>query len=245
MLKKIKSKIRKHLGITQILENQEQLLIQNKELLNSTVFNSSIFDCDWLKYKCFSPRGWAVDYGFLYTLFRVLNEMRPKSIIEFGLGQSSKLIYQYVNFFKETNAITYEHDLNWIEFFKSSIGSNYPINIKQVELTNIIYKGETTLSYKNIIQEFGIQKYDLIVVDGPFGSDRYSRSQVLELSQENLADIFCIIIDDYDRKGEKETVQELMSILNKKNIKYLFTIYTGIKQHLLLCSENLKFLTSL
>ena len=247
MLHKFKHYIGKQLGITLILEKLDSLSKQNKELLKSSIFNDSIVDSKWLKYKSFSPGEWAVDYAFLYTLYRVLNDMHPKSIIEFGLGQSSKLIHQYAHFYENenANAITYEHDPNWIEFFKFNTDSNYSINVKIIELANVTYKGEATLSYKNIIQEFGTKQYDLIVVDGPFGSNRYSRSQVLALAQTNLADTFCIMIDDYNREGEKETVRELMNILDKKNIKYLSVTYNGSKQHFLLCSENLRFLTSM
>jgi 16S rRNA G966 N2-methylase RsmD len=245
MLRKIKSKIREQLGITQILNNQDFISKQNAELLKANIFNSSITDCEWLKYKSFSPGSWAVDYAFLYTLFNILNVMHPKSILEFGLGQSSKLIHQYANFYEDVNAITCEHDSKWVAFFERITNLNYPINIKPMELANVTYQGEATLSYKDLIREFGTKQYDLIVVDGPFGSERYSRSQVLELAQTNLADTFCIMIDDYDREGEKETVRELMSILDRKNVGYLYTTYYGSKQHFLLCSENLKFLTSM
>jgi len=252
MLKKIKRYIRKQLRITQILENQEQikkqldlLLMQNEELLKSSVFNNSIIDSKWLKHKSFSPGGWAVDYTFLYTLYRVLTGMRPKSILEFGLGQSSKLIHQYAHFYEDVDAVTYEHDPKWIEFFKCNTDSDYNFSIKLIELENITYKGVETLSYKDIDKEYQDRQYDLVVVDAPFGSNRYSRPQILELAKTNLADSFCIIIDDYNREGEKETGRELMNILDEKNINYLSVVYGGSKQHFLMCSENLGFLTTL
>jgi len=40
------------------------------------IFNNTIIDCEWLKYKNFSPGSWACDYAYLYTLFRVLNDMQ-------------------------------------------------------------------------------------------------------------------------------------------------------------------------
>jgi 16S rRNA G966 N2-methylase RsmD len=245
MLRKLKQTILKQLGIAEILENQQQTMPLTLEVLKAFVFNSTIADSEWLKYKSFSPGGWAVDYAFLYTLYRVLNEMRPKSVLEFGLGQSSKLIHQYALFYQNVQAITCEHDPEWITFFKNSINSMYRINIKEMELDEVSYKNEKTLSYKDIERTFEGQQFDLIVADAPFGSKRYSRSQILSLAKTNLTDPFCIIIDDYGRKGEQETVNELMRLLNEMQVQYKTAVYSGSKQHFLLCSESLKFLTSM
>lgn len=252
MLRKIKRFICKQLGINQLIENQNQIKMElhslsrkEDELLKAFIFNNTIADSEWLKSKSFSPGGWAVDYGFLYTLYRVLNDMQPKNILEFGLGQSSKLIHQYSNFYKNVRAVTCEHDSEWINFFQSGRRGDYLINIKKFDLEEITYKGENTLSYRDVSTVFGSEKFDLIVVDAPFGSPRYSRSQILDFAKNNLADSFCIIIDDYDRVGEQETAKELMNILDSKSVKYESNIYSGSKQHFLICDEKLKFLTSM
>ena len=219
------------LGINQILENQNQIFdslillsTQNKELLKASMFNNSIVNCEWLKYKNFSPGGWAVDYAFLYTLYRVLEGMKPKSILEFGLGESSKLIHQYVNFHSNVSAITGEHDAEWIDFFLNSMAIKYDINIKMLELEDVIYKDENTISYKNIEQEFKNNLFDLIVIDAPFGwGKKYARPQILGLAKNNLRESFCIIIDDYDRDGEKNIVKDLIFLISEDKRKFLCT----------------------
>lgn len=252
MPNKLKRLILKITGISVVLKRVDilqqqnwELARQNHELLKATIFNNSIIDSKWLRDKSFSPGGWAVDYAFLYTLYRVLNAMHPRSIVEFGLGQSSKLIHQYAGFYNDVEAVTCEHDPEWIQFFQKSTDADYVFNIKLLELADVIYREETTLSYKDVGKAFEEGKFDLIVVDAPFGSKRYSRSQVLELVKTNLSETFCIMIDDYNRAGEQETGQELMKLLNEEGIKYVSTIYSGSKQHLLVCSENLKFLTTM
>ena len=82
-----------------LLALKKQEGIQN-ELLKAEVFNSTIADSEWLRYKSFSPGRWAVDYALLYTLYRTLTAMKPTKIIEFGLGQSSKMIHQYAIFYQ-------------------------------------------------------------------------------------------------------------------------------------------------
>ena len=214
------------------------------EILKGLVFNSTIVDSKWLKYKSFSPGAWAADFGLLYTLYRVLNDVKPNNVLEFGLGQSSKMIHQYGDYFKK-KVLTCEHDEEWIRFFEEGKEGDYYVNIKQLELENIIVNGIETLTYKNLMQEFGDEKYDLIIVDGPYGSDHYSRPQIIELAKLCLCDTFCIIMDDTERVGERETIQEVMKVLDDKGIRYCTRVYYSSKKHTLICSDNLKFLTSL
>lgn len=242
----------KLLGINRLLyyQNEQQkkldeIAITNKEILKAFMFNDSIKDCEWLKYKSFSAGEWAIDYGCLYTLFRVLNDIHPKSILEFGLGQSSKLIHQYADYYADATAITYEHDENWIEFFCKGKTGDYKVNINKTELQSIEYKGETTLSYKDNCEELIGKKFDFIMIDAPFGSARYSRSQILNIVPACLADSFCIIMDDFNRKGEQETVAELQNILQSNGIETIKAVYTASKDHCLICSKDLKFLASL
>jgi predicted O-methyltransferase YrrM len=216
-----------------------------RELLKSQIFHDTIVDSEWLKKKNFSPVGWAVDYGVLYTLFRVLDEMEPATILEFGLGQSSKMIYQYAAYFQNTKATTIEHDPKWIEFFTKQIHNSYPTNIQLTDIQEIEYKGHKTIVYKDLEEKLGTTKFDLILVDAPYGSDHYSRFQIVDIVPEHLNSSFCIIIDDYNRQGEKETAGELMKKLDAHNIKFEKAVYYGMKNHILICSENLKFLTTL
>jgi hypothetical protein len=217
--------------------------VQN-EILKGLIFNNTICDSEWLKYKSFSPGLWAADYGLLYTLYRVLNGIKPNNVLEFGLGQSSKMLHQYGNFF-HANVVTCEHDESWIRFFNEGRDGKYDVNIKKLELESIIYNGFETLSYKDIIKEIGNIKYDLIIVDGPFGSKHFSRPQIIELSQKCLADSFCIIMDDTHREGEMETAIEVQRVLKDLGVNYCSTTYSSSKKHTLICSPDLNFLTSL
>lgn len=225
-------------------EKADTIISQQQELIMAHKYHDTIADYEWLKYKGISPGKWAVDYTFCYTLARTLNAMHPQDILECGLGQSSRLIHQYAAFY-QVNALTCEHDQNWIEFLKAEVGDHYPINIKKVELQNINYKDEHTLSYKDFEKLFDGKKFDFIVIDGPFGSPHYSRSQAIALCNNNLKERFCIIMDDTEREGEKETVGEIKELLEKKAIDFVMATYFSIKSHTLICSRDLSFLTSL
>lgn len=240
-----------HLRIVKILENQDKVLKKQnqimklqRESLYAQIFNNSIQDSEWLKYRNFSPGGWAVDYSFLFVLFKILNSMRPSKVIEFGLGQSSKLVHQYASYYQK-DAITIEHDKNWVDFFQKDKSGDYQINIKLMDLEMISYKETETRTYAEIEDYCNGNKYDLIVADGPFGSEHYSRSQIINLAKDNLAKSFCVIIDDTNRIGEKETISELLTVLDNQKVGYCHKTYKSIKSFTVVCSKDLRFLTSL
>ena len=74
----------------------------NNEILWAEIFNSTIQDSLWFKDKSLSPGRWAAGYPFLYALYRTLNEKHPLNILELGMGQTTKLISQYVDYCKGT-----------------------------------------------------------------------------------------------------------------------------------------------
>lgn len=249
--KKITKLIWRICGTSHLEKQQSQLRqeIENTtriqwELYQATRFHDSIIDSPWLKYKSFSLGGWAADYGLMYTIFRTLNAMRPMNILEFGLGQTSKMLHQYAKYFN-ANAITCEHDEKWVEFFNNSKDGDYSVNVKMMNLQTIPYKGYDTLTYEDCSRVFSNQRFDLIIVDGPFGSDHFSRSQIVDISKNNLAQRFCIIIDDYERPGEQETMEEVQNVLKGDNVPYCCRVYSAEKEHMLICSPDLEFLTTM
>ncbi|MBO4602201.1 MAG: hypothetical protein J5651_03490 [Salinivirgaceae bacterium] len=243
--------IRRIQGINSVQSEQNELKkmirgieIMQKEILNAHRFSDTIKDSEWLKIQSFSAGGAALDYGALYTMYRILDSIHPKNILEFGLGQSSRMIYQYANHYNDVQAITYEHDEEWICFFKELVKDKYPVNIYNTELQETIYNGHKTLSYKDNCKELLGKKYDFIFVDGPFGSEHYSRSQILHLIPSCLTESFCIMIDDVGRPGEQETITEIERILKDNNIEFYQRTYWSSKEHTLFCSKNLRFLTT-
>ncbi len=231
-------------GIRAILANQDLQKKMTRESLAATTFSNAIQNSEWLKYKSFYPGGWAVEYTFLLTLFRIFEHHRFTNLLEFGLGQTSRMVHQYAVFYN-VPAITVEHDAEWIDFTRKDTHNAYPINIKVLPLEMVDYNGYKTRTYQGVKAAFENQKFDFILVDGPFGSEHYSRSQIIQLAEKNLAETFCIIIDDCNRIGEQETVAEVESVLKNNGTKYAINKYYGLSDHVVICSEDLKFLTSL
>jgi len=217
-----------------------------KELNYADVFNSTIYKSDWLTDKTFSPTSYAIGYPLLYVLYRILDEQHPMNILEFGLGQSTKLFHQYSAFYMEAHITTLEHDPKWIEFFsnKKPVPANAEISVVESEI--IRYKGFKTRSIKDLEQHVSDKKFDLILVDAPTVFKRYSRSQILKLVPRNIDPChFIIIIDDSQRRGERDTCRELEKSFKDQNIEFCKNEYCGIKSSALYCSADYKFLTTL
>lgn len=231
-------------GIRAILESQNLQNRMAQESLAAITFSNAIQNSEWLKYKSFYPGRWAVEYTFLLTLFRIFEHHNFTNLLEFGLGQTSRMVHQYAAFYN-VPAITVEHDNEWINFTRKDTHNAYPINVKILPLEMIDYKGFSTRTYQGVKTAFENQKFDFILVDGPFGSEHYSRSQIIQLAKSNLAETFCIIIDDCNRIGEQETVAEVENELKSNSIKYAINKYYGLSDYVVICSENLKFLASL
>lgn len=231
-------------GIRAILESQNLQNRMAQESLAAITFSNAIQNSEWLKYKSFYPGRWAVEYTFLLTLFRIFEHHKFTNLLEFGLGQTSRMVHQYAAF-HNVPAITVEHDDEWIEFTRKDTHNAYPINVKVLPLEMVDYNGYKTRTYQGVKTTFKNQKFDFILVDGPFGSEHYSRSQIIQLAENNLAETFCIIIDDCNRIGEQETVAEVESVLKKINVKYAINKYQGLSDYVVICSDNLTFLTSM
>jgi len=240
MLKKIKSLVQENRAL------HKTNLLQLKELEWAHVYHDSIRGKEWLEKLPLNIGRWAGNYSFFYVLNRILSDFKPNSILEFGLGESSKFINAYIqNELKKTKYHIIEQDENWKNIYidNNVISENTTIfvcPILEVEINN--FKVNT---YANLKQKIKY-KYDLYVVDGPLGSSHYSRYDIYYLAKEfKESDQFIILLDDYNRSGEKETAANLVELFKEKNIKTYHTHYTGAKSVFVIASEKYKYVKSL
>ncbi len=216
-----------------------------KEAVWGEVFNNTIIGSKWLKDKAFSPGRGAAGYQMLYLIYRVLDEVRPKKILELGLGQSTRMILQYVAEHGDVRHTVVEHNENWIEFFKES--REFPTNTTIVWLDReyVPYKNaKQVLAYKDFVKTFGEEKFDLIIIDGPQDkymkeyTKKYSRIDVLSIIPKCLCKDFVILMDDSHRVGEKNALLEIERVLRANDIKYGRWDYVGEKDTTLICNKN-------
>lgn len=219
---------------------------QLAELEWAQIYRETIRGRKWLEELGISPGRWAGNYSFLYVITRILIDYKPKKIVEFGLGESSKLISCFVlNELKNSTHLIVEQSVEWIEKFNNSFLVSNNTSIIHLPMTEKIINGFSTNCYEKI--EDKINAYsDLYIIDGPFGSEHYSRYDICLLSNKfQQKDEFIIIIDDFNRQGEKDTATDLVEILNEKGIKTYTGIYSGNKSQIVIATEKYHHATSL
>lgn len=226
--------------------NVAALKLQTDELEWAHIFHDTIKDRDWLRKLSISPGRWAGNYSFFYILVRILTDYKPQRILEFGLGESSKVISAFLEHsLPESKLLSVEQDDEWAKAFKQRVKLNANFDIIHLPLQKESVKGFEVNAYSDFSTRVK-GKFDLYVIDGPLGSPRFSRHQVClmaEMMEEG--DEFIFIIDDYNRPGEQDTAAELMEILKRKNIPIFSGIYAGNKSQIVITSEKYRFATSL
>lgn len=224
------------------------------EILWSQIFNQTIRGSEWLDAAVpFSPGRSAVGYPCLYALYRILNEFKPVSILEIGLGQSTKLIGKYTGFYQKQRAISHtvvEHDPDWIAFFKNSMQEIGDVDIKRLPIEKIVtcipdYGNEIYYQYTGFADALKGKKFDLILIDGPFGGGKAARVDILNILPDCLADHFILLIDDYQREGEQFTAGLVRHTLERNHIPYFSGCYKGEDDVCIITSVKEKYFCTL
>ncbi|MBS5301354.1 MAG: hypothetical protein KHY39_09935 [Clostridiaceae bacterium] len=248
LIKKIANNDKQISYLQQILNLERYNKRYNEENNWSAVFHDAIMGSKWLEKQDFCPGRWAIGYQALYVLYRVLNEVRPKAILELGLGQSTKLITQYAAANSEVYHVVVEHDESWIDLFKTTTQIAINTRILRKNLTIERWNGVDGIRvYEEFSKDIIPGKYNLIVIDAPWGGDmkEYARVDVARVLDQCLDDSFVILMDDYNRSGEQATVEYMKKVLEKKEIKFSFAKYEGAKDVAVIVSEDLKYICTL
>lgn len=178
----------------------------------------------------------------------MLDELKPMSILELGLGQSTKMTTSYMKSGLNVEAkIHYivEHDQEWVDFMENSVDF-LKSKLLLLPLMQKEYKGSLEMVYENFSDVVGDERYELILIDGPFGSEgEFSRTDILSILPKCLAGNFVIMVDDTERRGEKNMCNELCEILRKNNINYVSSEYKGVKNFTVIASKSRKFVCSM
>ena len=226
----------------------------SEEILWANIFHDTIIGSRWFHNQPLSPGRAAIGYPALYALYRVLDEFQPQNILEMGLGQSTKMISSYVKWRAcqqaECRHVVVEHDQSWIDFFKKQNEVSDHTQIVRLDLIQASIeteKGDTTPVnlYKGFSEKFKNEKFDLIFIDGPFGSPLYSRIDILDLLPECLADSFVIMLDDAQRTGEMNTIKMIIQAIVEGKCAVSAGYYSGQKSTAVITSKDLHFLCTM
>lgn len=225
------------------IEKQNNLL---HELEWAHVYHDSIRGRDYLENLPINVGRFAGNYPFFYVLNRILHDFKPKSIIEFGLGESSKFISTCIeNYLLTSEHLIIEQSEEWKSYFLDNFKFSKRSEVLILPQVLKKIKGYNVNCYSELVENVQ-RKYDLYVIDGPHGSGRFSRFNIVELAQNfTKSDEFIILMDDCNRIGELDTFNSLIELFEKKNISISTGSYKGVKELKLISSYKFRYSISL
>lgn len=231
------------------LDKQERAILRaSNEDVWASVFHDAVAESPWLKKRTFYPGRWAAGYQLLYVLYRTLNDFHPTSILELGLGQTTRVIAQYAAYASECHHIVVEHDREWIDIFNKEFELSDNSEIVRLDIDKKVFNDTApTTVYVGFGEKFKGQKFDLISIDAPFGGNEltYSRMDTLQLLPDCLKEDFVILLDDYNREAERNMIELVKKVLTEHDIKFNTGVYRGNKDTFMITSESLRFLCTM
>lgn len=200
-----------------------------KDLVFIDLFRTVQSNNAWLAVPIY-PVGGAVNYGLLYILSRALLEYQFNDVIEFGVGQTTKVLSAYANFLGK-RVISIEHDINWVKAVSSStVAESHEILYAPMKKFRHKKFGEYSWyelpANSDLLKE---TRFDLFLIDGPPGTKRRSRIGIVEKFPEMCAKEWLIIWDDLDRSGDLETFVIFTESLKETDIDFDYAFCTSMK----------------
>lgn len=203
---------------------------QLKELEWAQIYHDSIRGDTDIENLPLNIGRWAGNYSFFYVLNRIMNHFKPQSILEFGLGESTKFISTFIDSHLSSSRHTIiEHDIDWITHFNNGYNLSQNSKVFHHSLKQTVENSNKILYYENIDLYFK-NNYDFILIDGPFGSDRFSRGDIIPYIEKFSIDTnYVILLDDTNRIGEADTLNRIINLLNQMKVPVFSSSYEGNK----------------
>lgn len=190
-------------------DNEKQMpRFRTKPALESVY--QSIFQRDLERYGIeddFYPIGSAANYSLLYLVLRICKEIKPRSVLDIGAGQTS-MLWSRLAGSGAPKVLTVEHDPEWSRVVQTRI--EQPILLSPLREARAGEHRVLTYDWDEI-RAHG--PFDVIVCDGPHGTTRWSRLGVINMLDETLPEDFVLVMDDAERAGERESVAALRARL--------------------------------
>ena len=179
-------------------------------------------DFKYKEYEFISDIGMMTPDQYI-RMIHILEEYRPKRIIELGSGQSTRIFKTYAAM---ANAKVYsiEHDPYWNKYDSILM----PLNIK-TQLTVCGYTFDDCQTYDGLEGWLeGQEKFDFVFIDGPndavptnYLNLNYSRSQIFDFPiMDKLTHDAVIMYHDSESQVAQDTLQEFERILTEKEYTF-------------------------
>ena len=187
---------------------------------------------------CYYPTGSAANGSLLYCLLRTVRESPVCSVLELGCGESTRLL-NALRSLRPLEVLSVEDDAFWRDHIASEV--DHEIVLCPLESRSIAGKVVDSYAWTEEILK---RRFDLIVVDGPRATRRFSRWGALEIIENTLADDFVILVDDAERRGEADTIHGIQQLLERQGKRFDMRVLGGLQTQAMIFSEAMAVVRS-
>ncbi|MBL8190071.1 MAG: hypothetical protein JNK38_18800 [Acidobacteria bacterium] len=200
-----------------------------RDLIAVELFRELRLNAQWLN-ATLIPTGGAADYKRLYLLLRVLTELSPGSVIEFGAGQTTKILSAYKRH-SGADVVTIEHDPFWSEQVQQSLStSTYQLHCCPLIEFNSPVFGSYHWYDLSKAGEIGSRKFNVFLIDGPVGAAKWSRVGIVKAFFDLNAGEWLVIWDDLHRAADLESFAAFIQALRERKLEFGYAIFNGLKK---------------
>ena len=158
-------------------------------------------------------RDWAISPDFAVLLVRLIEDRRPKRIVEFGSGNSTLVCAYCLERLGGGEIISIDHDPQFAARTRDELSRHHLgawADVRVAELKSSAYlddEGQPIAWYDSAVVDRLPGDIDMVIVDGPpAAGGPLVRSPALPALSERLTHTAVLVLDDADRPGEQATL---------------------------------------
>jgi predicted O-methyltransferase YrrM len=178
------------------------------------------------------PVGGAASGFLLYLCLRIAQFDGISKVLELGAGQSTLLFNALRKLGIVKEVTTVESDPYWFEHISRQVDHR----VLLCPLKKQVIDGRPAVMYD--LSKLSNETFDFILVDGPPGTSRWSRSQAVPLLKEHTEQEFVLVLDDAARRGEIQTAGRLLAEGSKRVPRADVRLYMGEKGDFVLATPK-------
>jgi hypothetical protein len=177
------------------------------------------------------------------AVWKFMEMTSPRSILELGSGQTTKLVATYLRSHPEARATTIEESADFHRFFGPSLAEISPrLSYLHAPLGNVS-AGNDQVRWYQLPAEAMAAQYDFILIDGPVSYGGFCRDGIVPFLPKLLGESFIIVVDDTNRPNELRMCDSIAKQLDgQTNGKFFRFEIHGAKSQTVFCSSNFGFL---
>lgn len=152
---------------------------------------------------------WAIEPVHIQVLLNMLDEIRPKRILELGCGVSTLVIAAWLKENSDGRLVSIEHSWNWTEHIRreaQQYGVQNQVDIRLSPLKLMECLGRNVTWYEPELVAACMDGIDFVLVDAPPAIDPLARLPAIPTIHSKLSPKAVVLLDDGNRLGEQRII---------------------------------------